>query len=256
MIIIKSAEEQKLMRSGGKVLANILKKIKESTTPGTKKSDLNKMAEDLCRQYKVKPSFKNYGGFPASICVSVNEEVVHSIPDDDLIKEGDLVSLDMGVLYQGFHTDSALSFICSELSGEDYKKKYSKELKLINVCEQSLYSGIELIKNGVHLGDISNKIQGVVESRGFGVVRMLVGHGIGREVHEDPHVPNFGSANTGPILKTGMTIAVEPMVILDGSVDVILDEDGWTYKSASGALTAHFEHTVLVTDDGYEILTS
>ena len=119
-----------------------------------------------------------------------------------------------------------------------------------------MYSGIELIKNGVHLGDISNKIQGVVESRGFGVVRMLVGHGIGREVHEDPHVPNFGSANTGPILKTGMTIAVEPMVILDGSVDVILDEDGWTYKSASGALTAHFEHTVLVTDDGYEILTS
>lgn len=257
MISIKSKDEQIIMAKGGKILASILSELKKAAVPGVRKSDLDQLANQLCLNHGVQPSFKGYGGYPASVCVSVNDEVVHGLPTDSVLHQGDLVSLDMGVLYQGFHTDSAVSFVCNGNSGQGQTEAdYSDKLRLIKASEQSLYSGIDLIKNGVHLGDISAKIQEVAESYGYGVIRMLVGHGIGREVHEDPHFPNYGTPGTGPILKTGMTLAIEPMITGDGSVDVVLSDDGWTYSSATGALCAHAEHTVVVTDAGYEILTA
>jgi methionyl aminopeptidase len=255
LIYIKSAEEQELMRQGGRILAQILSSLKEKVKPGVSKKEIDNLANRLCLKYHVKPSFKEYNGFPGSVCVSINDAVVHGIPRDEPFVEGDLVTLDMGVELGGFHTDSAVTLICSN-QGSDIQNPDTTSLnKLINTCEQSLYSGIDLIKDGIHLGDVSAKIQSVVEANGFGVVRMLVGHGIGKDVHEDPHIPNYGTKGSGPILKTGMTLAIEPMITQDGTVDVILDNDGWTYRSKSGALTAHAEHTVLVTDDGYEILT-
>lgn len=238
------------MREGGKILASILNELRDSAKPGVTRAELDNLANRLCFKHGVKPAFKGYGGYPGSVCISLNEEVVHGLPNSDKLKEGDLVSLDMGVLHQGYNTDSAVSFVCGDNDNKDDDRE-----DLINVCEQSLYSGIDLIKDGVRLGDVSAKIQETVEARGYGVIRMLVGHGIGTEVHEDPHVPNYGTPGTGPMLKTGMTIAIEPMITADGSIDVVLSDDGWTYSSRTGALCAHYEHTVLVTDDGYEILT-
>jgi methionyl aminopeptidase len=247
-ISIKSNAEQDLMRKGGQVLAAILKELKGRATVGTTRKELDDLARRLCLKYHVKPSFLGYGGYPAALCVSLNNEVVHGLPTDEKIKDGDLVSLDMGVEYEGFHTDSAVSFV----SGES---KNSQIHDLIATAEQSFYSGVDLIKNGVRLGDVSAKIQQTAESKGYGIIRMLVGHGIGKSVHEDPHVPNYGDPGTGPILKTGMTIAIEPMLTMDGSIDVVLSDDKWTYSTKNGAFATHFEHTVLVTDDGYEILT-
>lgn len=247
MIPIKSASDQEAMRQGGAILSKILNEVKLAVKPGMKKSDLDKLARRLCLKYHTKPSFLGYNGYPAALCVSLNNEVVHGLPDDTVIKEGDLVSLDMGVFYAGFHTDAAVSLVCGDT-------KNSVAEQLIKICEQSFYSGINLIKSGVYLSDISARIQQEVEKNSFGVVRMLVGHGIGREVHEDPTVPNWGNPGTGPILKTGMTIAVEPM-ITEGNYDVVLSDDKWTYETKDGSLAAHYEHTVLVTDDGYEILT-
>lgn len=252
MITIKSSEEQKIMRQGGRILAEILSSLKEAVRPGVQKAEIDKLADDLCARHKVRPSFKGYNGFPAAVCISVNDEVVHGIPTEEVFKEGDLVSLDMGVEYEGFHTDSALSLICGQNEGA---KDHDRKSKLIKAAEQSFYSAVDMIKDGVHLGDVSAKIQEVAESQGYGVIRMLVGHGIGQSVHEDPNVPNYGTRGTGIVLKTGMTIAIEPMITADGSIDVVLASDGWTYKSKTGALCAHYEHTVLVTDDGCEILT-
>lgn len=248
MIQIKSVEEQEIMRQGGKVLAKILTELKEAVKPGISKTEIDNLSMSLTKKYGVKPSFKNYNGYPNSVCITTNDAVVHGLATQETFKEGDLVTLDMGVYYKNFHTDSAVSFVCGGKPDADKEK-------LIKTCEQSLYSGIELIKNGVHLGDVSAKIQQIAEKHGYGVIRMLVGHGIGRDLHEDPHIPNYGHSGSGAILKTGMTLAIEPMFIQDGTVDVILDDDGWTYRSLSGALTVHCEHTVLVTDDGYEILT-
>jgi methionyl aminopeptidase len=244
---IKSAADQEAMRQGGQILARVLIELKEATRPGVKRSELDNLARRLCLKYQSKPSFLGYGGYPAAVCISLNNEVVHGIPTEDVINAGDLVSLDMGVQYAGFHTDSALSFVCG---AQDEKAE-----RLIKATEESFYAGISLIKNGVHLGDVSAEIQRIAEMHGYGVIRMLVGHGIGTEVHEDPHVPNYGVPGTGPILKTGMVIAVEPMLTEDGSIDVVLGDDKWTYFTATGARAAHYEHTVLVTDDGYEILT-
>jgi len=248
MIQIKSKSEQEIMRQGGKILAAILTELKNNVKPGTVKKEIDNLARRLCLKYRVKPSFLLYNGYPAAVCVSVNDEVVHGLPDHRIIQEGDLVTLDMGVELSEFHTDSAVSFICGDVD-------HSEKQKLIQITEQSFYSGIKLIKDGVRLGDVSAKIQEVAESNGYGVIRMLVGHGIGRQVHEDPHVPNFGSVGSGTILKTGMTLAIEPMFTMSGEVDVVLDDDKWTYKTADGSLAAHYEHTILVTDDGVEILT-
>lgn len=248
MISIKSSSEQEAMRQGGQILAKILIELKLKAKPGVKKSDIDKLARRLCLKYHAKPSFLGYGGYPAAVCVSVNDEVVHGIPTDSELQKGDLVSLDMGVFYGGFHTDSAVSFLCGNT-------KETKAEKLIQTTEQSFYSGIMLIKNGIHLCDVSAEIQKTAESHGYGVIRMLVGHGIGREVHEEPHIPNYGHAGAGPILKTGMTLAVEPMLTESGEHEVILSPDKWTYCTKDGSRASHFEHTVLVTDDGYEILT-
>lgn len=248
MINIKSANEQEAMRQGGQILARILFELKAAVQPGVARSSIDALARRLCLKYHVKPSFLGYTGYPSAVCVSLNDEVVHGLPDERVILEGDLVSLDMGVEYAGFHTDSALSFICGNAKDEAGEA-------LIKRVEHCFYSGVDLVKNGVHLGDISAKIQAVAEEKGYGVIRMLVGHGIGREVHEDPHVPNWGTPGTGPILQTGMVIAIEPMITESGSVDVILSDDKWTYLTKDGSRAAHYEHTVLVTDDGYEILT-
>lgn len=248
MIPIKTAAEAEIMRRGGKILAEILNRLKEAALPGVPKTELDKLARRLCEERKVKPSFLGYGGYPAAVCVSVNNEVVHGLPNETELKEGDLVSLDMGVKYEGFHTDSALSFVCGEIKDEEKER-------LIKTGEQCFYTGIDQIKNGVHLGDISSKIQVVAEKQRYGVIRMLVGHGIGREVHEEPHVPNYGEAGTGPILKTGMTLAIEPMLTASGNYEVILSEDGWTYITLDDSLATHFEHTVLVTDESCEVLT-
>jgi methionyl aminopeptidase len=248
MINIKSANDADAMRQGGKILARILLELKDATKPGVKRIEIDSLARRLCLKYHVKPSFLGYTGYPSAVCISTNEEVVHGLASDKEIAEGDLVSLDMGVEYAGFHTDSALSFICKQ-SGN------TTDDKIIKTVEHAFYSGVDLIKNGVHLGDISAKIQVTAEHEGYGVIRMLVGHGIGREVHEDPHVPNWGTAGTGPILTTGMVIAIEPMITESGCVDVVLSDDKWTYSAKDGSRAAHFEHTVLVTDEGYEILT-
>lgn len=248
MIFIKSANEQEAMRQGGKILARILIELKNITKPGIKRSEIDKLARRLCLKYHVKPSFLGYMGYPSAVCVSVNQEVVHGLPDVRVINEGDLVSLDMGVEYAGFHTDSALSFVCGNV-------KDLKAEKMIKVCENCFYSSVDLIRDGVHLGDISERIQETAEKEGYGVIRMLVGHGIGKEVHEDPHVPNWGTKGTGPILQTGMVIAIEPMITESGCIDVVLSDDQWTYETKDGSRAAHYEHTVLTTDNGCEILT-
>lgn len=251
------------MRKGGQILAAILVELREKCLPGITKREVDELARRLCLKYHVKPAFLGYGGYPQACCVSLNNEVVHGLATDAVIKSGDLVSLDMGVEYEGFNTDSAVSFVCGESNGSPSanargtlsESELNKISDLIQTGQQSFYSAVDLIKDGVRLGDISAKIQQVAESKGYGVIRMLVGHGIGREVHEDPHVPNFGEPGTGPTLKTGMTIAIEPMLTLDGSIDVVLEDDKWTYSTKTGTLATHFEHTVLVTDDGCEILT-
>jgi methionyl aminopeptidase len=258
-INIKSGSEQESMRKGGQILAKILIELKERSVPGVTRKELDELARRLCLKYGVKPSFLGYGGYPAALCVSVNNEVVHGLPTEQKIESGDLLSLDMGVEFEGFHTDSAVSFLVGSPSPEAQGTLSESEIDmiqgLIQTGQQSFYAGVDLIKNGVRLGDVSAKIQEVAEAKGYGVVRMLVGHGIGRSVHEEPHVPNYGEPGTGPVLKTGMTIAIEPMLTMDGSVDVVLEDDKWTYTTRTGALATHFEHTVLVTDNGFEVLT-
>lgn len=246
MIHVKNEHEIEVMRQGGRILANILRELKMATVPGVKKSEIDSLARRLCVKYNVRPSFLGYNGYPAAVCISLNNEVVHGLPNESAIRNGDLVSLDMGVYYEDFHTDAAVSFVCGiDPAAED----------LIRKTEQSFYSGVELIKDGVRLGTISAKIQEIAEASGYGVIRMLVGHGIGKRVHEEPHVPNYGTAGTGLVLKAGMTLAIEPMLTESGEIDVVLANDKWTYLTHDGSRAAHFEHTVLVTDNGYEILT-
>lgn len=247
-ISIKSKQEQEAMRQGGQILAKILAELRKKCVPGVTRKELDDLARRLCLKYHAKPSFLGYGGYPSALCVSLNTEVVHGLPIESVINEGDLVSLDMGVFYAGFHTDAAISFVCGN-------KNDDRAEKLIKTAERAFFAGVDVIKDGVKLGDVSAAIQREAEREGYGVIRMLVGHGIGKEVHEDPHVPNYGESGTGPVLKTGMTIAIEPMLTEDGTVDVILSDDKWTYSTKSGARATHYEHTVLVTDNSAEILT-
>jgi len=234
------------MRQGGKILATILLDIKKKVLVGTKTSEINEMANRLCLKYGVKPSFLGYGDYPASICVSINDEVVHGIPGNYVVKDGDIVSLDFGVYLAGFHTDAAISFGVGNISAEAHR--------LLTVTEKSLMIGIEAARPGNHVGAIGHTVQKYVESHGFSVVRTLVGHAIGQNVHEEPFIPNFGSENDGPKIKAEGALAIEPMVTV-GSYNVILDGDGWTYKTKDGGLSAHFEHTVWIHPDGPEILT-
>lgn len=246
MITIKSNSEIELMREAGKILARCLEIVGSNVKPGITTKALDKIAYDYIKSQGATPSFLGYGGFPASICASINDEVVHGIPSKRKLFEGDILGVDCGVIYQGWQSDAARTFTVGNVS-EEMKR-------LIEVTKQSFYEGIKVIKEGARLGDIGNAIQTYAESNGFSVVRDLVGHGIGKEMHEDPSVPNYGTAGKGLRLKRNMTLAIEPM-INEGTSDVAQLDDGWTVVTADGKASAHYENTVLITADGYEILS-
>ena len=247
MVSIKSQSEIALMREAGKILAKVHEELKDAIRPGMSTLDIDKLGEKIIRGYGCIPSFLNYNGYPASICVSVNDEVVHGIPHKDhILCEGDIVSLDAGVIYKGYHADAARTYGVGKISDE--------AAKLIEVTKQSFFEGIKMAKDGNHLHDISNAIADYCESFGYGVVRDLVGHGIGKNLHEDPQIPNFHQRRRGIKLQKGMTLAIEPMVNA-GTYEVAWLDDDWTVVSDDGSLSAHYENTVLITDGEPEILT-
>ena len=246
-VTIKSPREIELMREAGKILAKTHDELAKNLKPGMSTWDIDHMGEEIIRSYGCIPSFKNYNGYPASICVSVNDEVVHGIPHrEHYLKEGDIVSLDAGVIYKGYHSDAARTHGIGEISGDAQK--------LIEVTRQSFFEGIKFAKPGNHLNDISAAIQKYAERFGYGVVRDLVGHGIGTHLHEDPEVPNFARRRKGILLQPGMTLAVEPMINA-GTYDVVWLDDDWTVVTDDGSLSAHYENTILITEDGPEILS-
>jgi methionyl aminopeptidase len=248
MIIHKSAEEMDKMRRAGRIVASAMDRLLEVVRAGTTTGDLDRVAEEHIRGEGAIPSFKGYRGFPASICTSVNEEIVHGIPGKRPLEEGDLLSLDVGAIWEGYHGDSAISvFVGEPPSGEAEK--------LVRVTEESLEAAISQIRAGNRLSDIGNVVQQVVEGAGFSVVREYVGHGIGRNLHEDPPIPNYGSPGRGLELRPGLVVAVEPMVNIGGWETRLLPDE-WTVVTADGSLSAHFEHTIAVTDDGPEVLTA
>jgi len=234
------------LRDAGKILAEIVEDLKRSLKEGITTRDVDQAAEKLIRQRGVLPAFKGYRGFPGCVCVSVNEEVVHGVPGNRLLRSGDIVSLDVGIIHKDYYSDTALTVGIGVV--RDALKK------LLDVTSQSLYKGIEQARAGNHLSDISHAIQTFVEANHFSIVRDFVGHGIGRNLHEDPEIPNFGPAHNGPILKEGMVFAIEPMVNMGTWQTRILD-DGWTVVTQDGQPSAHFEHTVAITAKGPEILT-
>ena len=244
MVIIKSDEEIAIMRKCGKILATILDKLKAAVRPGIKTGQLDIIMAEESEKRGVIPSFKNYRGFPANLCVSVNDEIVHGIPGERILQEGDIVSLDVGVRLNGFHTDAAITVGVGRISKEAEN--------LIAVTEGSLKSGVAQAISGAWIGDISSAIQHYVESRGFSVVREYTGHGIGRELHEEPQIPNF-AVGKGLLLRKGMTLAIEPMVNV-GDWRTKLAANKWTVLTADGSLSAHFEHTIAITDNEPEIL--
>ena len=246
MISIKSEREISLMKKAGNIVYRTHKFLEPYIKPGITTKELDKLAYDFIISQDATPSFLNYQGFPASICTSINDEVVHGIPGNRKLKNGDIIGIDIGACYQGYHGDSAWSYAVGSVSRE---KAY-----LLEHTEKALHEGLKQVKPGNRIGDISNAIETYANSHNLGVVRELVGHGIGNHVHEKPDVPNFGKKGTGPILKEGMTIAIEPMLNL-GTREIYLLEDDWTIITQDGSPSAHFEHTVVVTKDGYQILT-
>lgn len=246
MITIKSNREVELMKVAGEIVGKTHRYLEKYIKPGITTKEIDKLADDFIIKSGATPSFKNLYGFPGTICISVNDEVVHGIPGNRKLKSGDIVTLDIGACYKGYHGDSAWTYAVGNISEE-------KQL-LMKQTEEALFKGLEVIKEGVHLGDVSYSIQSYAENHKLGVVKELTGHGIGSSVHEDPDVPNYGKSGTGPILKSGMTIAVEPMLNL-GTADVYMLDDDWTIITADGKPSAHFEHSVLVTKEGYTILT-
>lgn len=244
MVIIKSDEEIAIMRKCGKILTAILDRLRAEVRPGIRTAQLDMIMAEESKKRGVKPSFKNYRGFPANLCVSVNDEIVHGIPGQRILKEGDIVSVDVGARLNGFHTDAAVTIGVGEISKEAEG--------LIAVTEGSLKSGIAQAICGAQVGDISSAIQRYVESQGFSVVREYTGHGVGRDLHEEPQIPNF-VVGRGPLLRKGMTLAIEPMVNA-GDWHTRLAANQWTVLTADGSLSAHFEHTVAITDNEPEIL--
>lgn len=246
-VTIKSQREIELMRHAGKLLGQTLKQLEEAVRPGMSTWELNQIGEEIIRGYGCIPSFLNYNGYPASICISLNDEVVHGIPRKDfIIQEGDIVSMDAGLIYQGYHADAARTVGVGEIT--------ENARKLIEVTRQSFFEGIRQAKQGNHLYDISGAIGDYAESFGYGVVGDLVGHGIGKNLHEDPQIPNFRQRRRGLKLQAGMTLAIEPMVN-EGSPDVCWADDDWTVMTEDCSLSAHYENTVLITDGEPEILT-
>lgn len=245
---IKTAVEIENMRISGRMLATVLDVLKAALQPGMSTLDLDTIAARELEALGGKPAFLGYNGFPNVICISVNEEVVHGIPRaGKIIQNGDIVSLDFGVNYKGMITDSAISVIAGTPRSESHKK-------LLVYTERSMMAGISAVHDRVRTGDIGAAVEAVLKKQGYGIVRDLVGHGVGHHVHEDPNIPNYGRANTGPWLDAGMTIAIEPMATL-GTERVVLEPDEWTISTADGSWAAHFEHTVLITTDGVEIIT-
>ena len=246
MIKIKSEREIELMRKAGEIVGLTHNYLKQFLKPGITTIEIDKLANDFILKQNATPSFKNLYGFPGTICISINEEVVHGIPSNRKLKDGDIITLDIGACYKGYHGDSAWTYPVGNVKPEI--------LEFLKQTEESLFKGLEVIKAGSRVGDIGNSISEVAKKYNLGVVKELVGHGIGSEVHEDPDVPNYGKKGTGPILKEGMVIAVEPMLNL-GTEEIYMLDDDWTIVTADDLPSAHFEHTVLVTKDGYEILT-
>lgn len=247
MVSIKSEREIALMREAGKILARVHGALRDALKPGMSTYEVDRLGEKLIRSYGCIPSFKNYNGYPAAICVSVNDEVVHGIPNrQHILQEGDIVSLDAGVIYRGYHSDAARTHAVGRVSSE--------AKKLMEVTRQSFFEGIKFAKAGNHLNDISSAIQAYAERFGYGVVRDLVGHGIGSHLHEDPEIPNFAQKRRGILLRPGMTLAIEPM-INEGRCDVVWMDDDWTVVTEDGSLSAHYENTVLITEGEPEILS-
>ncbi len=246
-ITIKSNKDLDLMRAAGQVVAEAKRKLAEAVEPGITTKELDVVAEAEIRRHGATPSFKGYHGFPASACISINAEIVHGIPGSRVIREGDIVSIDVGAIVGGLHGDSAFTMGVGQISKEAQR--------LIDTTRESLLAGIEKAWVGARIGEISEAVQTYAEQRGYGVVRKYVGHGIGWAMHEDPQVPNYGTANKGPVLRNGMAICIEPMLNM-GTYETIELEDGWTVVTADGELSAHFEDTIAITEDGPEVLTS
>ena len=246
MISIKSEKEIQIMREGGKILARIMKELEKLVKPGITTSYLNKVAENLVFKYGAKPSFKNYEGFPFTLCASINEELVHCFPSERKLKEGDIISLDLGILFKGFHTDMAITVPVGKVSPEAQR--------LVRITKKSLKRGIKKVRPGNTFGDIGNTIQRYVEGQGYGVVRDLCGHGIGEKIHEDPQIPNYGKRRSGPEIKEGMVFCIEPMITI-GDYQIKKAKDGYGIQTKDGSLCAHFEDTMAVTKNGCQILT-
>jgi len=247
MIKLKSKQELQAMREAGKIVAGALIELGEAVREGVTTAELDKRAESFIRKHKAEPAFLGYHNFPASICTSVNDEVVHGIPSLRKLKEGDIISIDVGVCYRGYFGDAAITFPVGDIS--------ATADKLVTVTRGSLDEAIGIMKSGSRLSDLSHAVQKYVEANSFSVVRNYVGHGIGSEMHEEPQVPNFGLPGRGPLLQSGIVLALEPMVNA-GSWEVKVLDDQWTVVTADGSLSAHFEHTVALTDNGPEILTT
>ncbi|WP_336776715.1 type I methionyl aminopeptidase [Paenibacillus sp. MMO-58] len=246
MIICKSDSELRYMREAGRIVAETHRIMAEAVKPGVTTQELDQLAEAYIRSQGAEPSFKGYNGFPASICASVNDELVHGFPGPRKLNEGDIISIDIGAQYKGYHGDSAWTYPVGNVSDE--------VKRLLEVTEESLYAGLNLIRPDVRLFTISHAVQQVAEAAGFSIVREFVGHGIGKDLHEEPQIPNYGIPDRGPRLKPGMVLCIEPMVNI-GERYVRTLEDNWTVVTEDGSWCAHFEHTVAVTEDGFEILT-
>ena len=245
-IIVKTEEEVTAMRQAGRIVATILEILRGKIKPGMETRELDIIAEREVKKRGAKASFKGYKGFPANLCVSVNDEIVHGIPGKRVLRDGDIVSLDFGVIFMGFQSDAAVTVGVGRIN--------STAQKLIATAEDTLEAAIRAARQGARLGDVSTTIQNYAESRGYSVVREYTGHGIGREMHEEPQVPNFGLPESGPVLKKGMTLALEPM-LNTGGWRTKLGDDYWTVLTADGCLSAHFEHTIAITDGEPEVLT-
>jgi len=249
MTKVKTADEIVAMREGGKMLAIVLDTLRQQIKAGMTTKDLADLAADTLEGLGGKPAILGYQGFPDVICISVNDEVVHGIPSTEVVlKNSDIVGLDFCVEHKGMITDAAITVIVGGNADQ-------KVQQLLHDTQNALLTGIETLHGGVRVGDIGAAVESFLDSRGYGIVRDLVGHGVGHQMHEDPNIPNYGRAGSGPALQAGMTIAIEPMVTLGGD-DVVLADDQWTIQTRDGSLAAHFEHTVLITEDGYEILTA
>ena len=247
MIVTKSEREIALMKEAGRVVGLVFKTLEASIKPGMSTLDIDSIVEKTMLENDCIPAEKGYCGYPASACVSVNDTLIHGIPSKKIIiREGDIVSVDIVATYKGYSADACRTYKVGTLT--------ERANRIVDVTKESFFEAMKILRPGIHLGDVSETIQKYVESHGYNVVREFTGHGIGKSMHEDPSIPNYGKAGTGPILTKGMTLAIEPMV-LEGRKDVRILGDGWTVKSRDGKLTAHYENTVVITEDGYEIIT-